>query len=219
MRSKKGSKSTLTEKNKSEINRINEMFFWLFFILVGMVIFRFFLFQAVVEGESMAPTLSPGDVVWVKNKNVSKIERGSVVLFDNPFGKTTDSWYNIGDMTDFETPVRYVKRVVGLPGDTIQYGVDKVVINGKEHYNRGYATVEGQKMYEVTLGSDELFVLGDNQEFSLDSRSFGPIKRSTIIGEMIQLPEEIDDYFTNYYRTEEERLTQLRTQEALQTVG
>lgn len=206
-------------KKKSDLDKINNMFFSLFFILVGIVLFRLFFFQAVVEGESMSHTLSPGDVVWVKNKYLVDVDRGSIILFDNPFGEMTDSWYNIGDLTDFETPVRYVKRVVGIPGDRVEYGLDKVVINGEVYYERGYDTVEGQTMYEVTLGPDEVFVLGDNQEYSLDSRSFGPINRKLIIGEMIQTREDIDRYSSHYKESETIRLRKLQVDEALNTKG
>lgn len=206
-------------KKKSELDKINNMFFSLFFILVGIVLFRIFFFQAVVEGESMSHTLSPGDVVWVKNKYLVDVNRGSVILFDNPFGEMTDSWYNIGDLTDFETPLRYVKRVVGIPGDKVEYGLDKVVINGEVYYERGYDTVEGQTMYEVTLGPDEVFVLGDNHEYSLDSRSFGPINRKLIIGEMLQTHEEIEEYFKQYKDSEFERLEKIRVDKAINSIG
>lgn len=225
MRIKKGSKPidevqpSGNVKKRGDLDTINNIFFSLIFILVGIVLFRVFFFQAVVEGESMSHTLSPGDVVWVKNKYLVDVDRGSVVLFDNPFGDMTDSWYNIGDLTDFETPVRYVKRVVGIPGDRIEYGLDKVVINGEVYYERGYDTVEGQTMYEVTLGPDEVFVLGDNQAYSLDSRSFGPINRKLIMGEMVQTHEEIEDYFKQYKDSEVERLEKIRVDKAINSIG
>jgi signal peptidase I len=91
----------------------------------------------------------------------------------------------------------HVKRVVGIPGDTVSIRPPFVQINGKELVDppifakiasgsngfSGYAAIghlsEGR---QVTLGPDEYFVLGDNSRNSLDSRFFGPIKRKRIIG-------------------------------------
>lgn len=120
--------------------------------------------------------------------------------------KKTDAWYNIGELTNFTEPVRYVKRIIGTPGDTIQYSADNVTVNGVVYYERGYATLEGKDIHEVTLAEGEYFVMGDNHDFSLDSRSFGPIKEESIIGTMKQTEEEIKDYFMNHYYTQSERL-------------
>src|SRR5690606_17051105 len=82
----------------------------------------------------------------------------------------------------------FIKRVVGLPGETVEITDGKVIIsnaqypNGlelEEEYLDGVPT-DGKK--KITLGADEYFVLGDNRDESLDSRAFGPLTRDHIVG-------------------------------------
>lgn len=81
----------------------------------------------------------------------------------------------------------YVKRIMGLPGETVQIVDGQILINGKvleEDYGRE-VMLDGRKAKEpITLGEDEYFVLGDNRNYSSDSRDsdVGSIKRSQILG-------------------------------------
>ena len=199
------SKTNKQKQSKSD-RVLNSMLTVLTIALILTAGSRFFVFPAVIEGRSMQETLQQDQKIWVTSKSFSTYKQGSIILFNNPFGEKTDAWYNIGELTNFEEPVRYVKRIIGTPGDTIQYSADNVTVNGVVYYERGYATLEGKDSHEVTLAEGEYFVMGDNHDHSLDSRSFGPIKEESIIGTMKQTEEEIKDYFMNHYYTQSERL-------------
>lgn len=88
----------------------------------------------------------------------------------------------------YETDTDYIKRVIGLPGETVQIDADGVIyINGEaleEHYGREVITDPGIAAEPLTLGADEYFVLGDNRNCSIDSRSpdVGRVKKSQIRG-------------------------------------
>ena len=129
-----------------------------------------------VKGDSMEPTLSNGD-----NLIVDKItyrfndpERFDIIVF--PFQYKEDTFY--------------IKRIIGLPGETVQIDeAGKIYINGKvleESYGREIIRADhlGLAAEPITLGQDEYFVLGDNRNNSSDSRvpEVGNIKKDQIIG-------------------------------------
>ncbi|KMK96839.1 signal peptidase I [Rossellomorea marisflavi] len=159
---------------------------WIKALAIGLIIFiviRTFLFSNyVVDGESMMPTLQDGNKLVV-----------------NKIG------YQIGDLHRFDVLVfhanekeDYVKRVIGLPGDTVTYKNDKLYINGK-YYEEPYldtykAENSGGKLTgdftleELTgdkkVPKGKLFVLGDNRRGSEDSRYFGFIDREQVVGKV-----------------------------------
>ena len=134
-----------------------------------------FLFDnTTVSGHSMNNTLQNGDVVLV-NKAVYQFrnpQRFDVVVFKP----------NIGNVSQY-----YIKRIIGLPGETVQIKEGKIYIDGSLLGNDVTDTViynGGNATEPVKLGYDEYFVLGDNRNNSDDSRfgNVGPVKRETIIG-------------------------------------
>lgn len=83
---------------------------------------------------------------------------------------------------------KYIKRVIGLPGETIQIQSGSIFINGEylhDPFNNGILEAYSAK-HEILLGDDEYFVLGDNREESIDSRdfSFGNVARNKIVGKI-----------------------------------
>jgi signal peptidase I len=129
-----------------------------------------------VESISMQPTLYEGDFVIV-NKLAYKLgtpSRGDIIIFHAPPDPTGEP---------------YIKRVIGLPGDTVEVKAGKVYINGvplREPYIK--AAPDYQEAYHVSAGS--LFVLGDNRNNSSDSHSWGPVPIQNVIGkaEVVYLP-------------------------------
>lgn len=154
--------------------------------IISMILYLAIVFVAVyviityvgqrtaVNGDSMEPTLSDGNQLIMDklSYHFRDPERYEVVIFPCP--------------TDPE--VYYIKRVIGLPGETVQIKDEKVYINGKELTTEvyGIAPIEesGIASEPLTLGDDEYFVLGDNRPVSRDSRyeEVGPISRDTIEG-------------------------------------
>lgn len=129
-----------------------------------------FLPRYVVDGASMEPNFHTSERVIVDRITmlVSGPSRGDVIVLDSP--TTADELL--------------IKRVIGLPNESIVIRGGRVYVNGQqldEPYVLGYCmsrSCDG----EWQLGADEYFVLGDNRSHSLDSHSFGPVKRSTIKG-------------------------------------
>lgn len=132
--------------------------------IVLAIIIRFFIGGATtVSGTSMEPTLNNGDFLLVSKipTYFKKYHRGDILIIDSP------------DLDEY-----YVKRLIGLPGETVEIKDGKVYINGK--WMKEYYTSEDTASYANTkwkLGNNEYFVMGDNRASgaSNDSRLFGPI--------------------------------------------
>lgn len=137
---------------------------------------RYFLIQPFyVKGASMEPNFQDHQYLIIDeiSYRVNNPRRGDIIVFRYP-----------KDPRQF-----FIKRIIGLPGETVKVRDGKVyivnsdfpngvAINESDYLNDPYTA--GTK--EVTLGSDEFFVLGDNRSASLDSRSFGTVPRRLIIG-------------------------------------
>lgn len=149
-------------------------------ILCGLLI-RTFLFEIVfVKGRSMMPTLANGEALFVSTLSyrTGEPDRFDVVICHYP-GRTMRRFKKI--------PLNFVKRVIGLPGETVEI-IDGVVhINGSpldEPYLDPRYTKFRTNRPPVTLGADEYYVLGDNRDNSNDSRRIGPLPRKMIIGKV-----------------------------------
>lgn len=148
-----------------------------FCIFLGVLIVINILFRCVytpiqVDGRSMEPTFHDGDRGLTKKYFGSEIKRYDVVIIEN---KNTRSNY-------------WVKRVIGLPGETIQAKNGKVYINGKALDQKFLpVNVKTSDFGAIKLGTDEYYVLGDNRSISMDSRWIGPIKKADIIGKGVWL--------------------------------
>ena len=149
-------------------------------IIAVFILFGVFVAQpVVVEGTSMLPQLHDGErllvnkLVYYKFKSVSwgHIERGDVIVF----------WY------PKDPEKSYVKRVIGLPGETVQVLYGRVLINNKplaEPYRKDAAR-EDDSTLPVTLARGQYWVMGDNRENSFDSRVAGPLPGEAINGRAI----------------------------------
>ena len=159
-------------------NAIVELAIYLAIIVVCVtVVPKYALQRTIVDGKSMMNTFMNGDNLLVEkvSYNFKDPERFDVIVF-YPHGK---------DAGDY-----YIKRVIGLPGETVQIVGDDIYINGElleENYGKDPMTNAGIASEPLTLGDDEFFVLGDNREISDDSRyeDVGPVKRENIAGKAI----------------------------------
>lgn len=129
----------------------------------------FFVKPFYVKGASMEPSFYDNEYLVIDEISYRFKEplRGEIVVFKYP-----------RDPKQF-----FIKRIIGLPGETVQVTGNEVFING-EKIDEPYLTPGTETKGEIvmTLQSDEFFVLGDNRGFSLDSRSFGPLNRDYIVG-------------------------------------
>lgn len=145
--------------------------------VLTFVIIRFVGQRTIVDGSSMEPALSDGDNLIVDKLTYRfwNPERFDIIVF--PY--------------EAETETCYIKRIIGLPGETVRIDENGFIyINGEkleESYGREVIKQPGIAAAELTLGQDEYFVLGDNRNDSMDSRDarVGLIRREEIIGRAV----------------------------------
>jgi len=150
-----------------------------FVLLVALIVIpiRTFIAQPfVVNGASMDPTFENGDYLIVDQitYRFNQPQRGEVVVFRYP-----------NDTSQF-----FIKRIVGLPGETVEFLNNRIVVYNDE-YEHGLELEEpyipnsdglNYRPSVTTLNQNEYFVLGDNREHSSDSRSWGALSDDKIIG-------------------------------------
>ncbi len=157
-----------------------------------IVVYLFLFFPMQVQGASMEPTLHTGDRLIV-NRVIYKVrqpERGDVVIIKSPQNPDID----------------FVKRVIGLPGDNVLLKNGEVYINNvllPEPFvaDKTFAWEDKPIIEDLpfVVPKDEIIVMGDNRPRSSDSREFGPIPISSIVGEAIlrYFPPDKFGWFTN----------------------
>ena len=154
---------------------------WAIVLVVAVVVavgIRTFVVQTFfIPSASMEPTLMIGDRILVDklSYHLHAVHRGDIVVFATPPGENAGP--NVKDL---------VKRVIGLPGDTISSAGGQVVIDGKplkEPWLPPGTVTTGITTQKIPAG--EYFVMGDNRSDSQDSRFFGPIHGSLIVGRVV----------------------------------
>lgn len=200
---KKAKKSELRYNEDDERTLLEDILgFIKVFVVSAIVILLFVNFVAHpvrVDGRSMYPTLKDGEFGFTNVGGVllNGVKRGDIVVVT---------------MEEKGQKTHWVKRVIGMPGDTISCVNDIVFINGKVldetqyidpdyrqscvdqfgYFNkvRNADNSDVQDFKEVTLGDDEYFVMGDNRPYSKDSRYVGPVKKSQLFAKnmLVLLP-------------------------------
>ena len=175
------------------------------FVVSAIVILLFVNFVAHpvrVDGRSMYPTLKDGEFGFTNVGGVllNGVERGDIVVVT---------------MEEEGQKTHWVKRVIGLPGDTVSCVNDVVYINGKVLDETKYIALDYRQSLvdkfgyfnkvpnvdntnvedfeEVKLGDDEYYVMGDNRPYSKDSRYVGPVKKSQIFAKKMLVLLPISD--------------------------
>jgi signal peptidase I len=161
------------------------------FAVIVAICLRTFVVQAFfVPSASMEPTLQVGDRILVVKAGwlAGSMDRGNIVVFRHPAGVDGDCWIEPG-IQDL------VKRVIGLPGETISSGGpsgNTVFINGKALSEPGWYAIPGlevggKPITKTKIPPGDYFVMGDNRSDSCDSRYFGVIQGSSIVGKVVAL--------------------------------
>jgi len=140
-----------------------------------IVVYLFIMQPNQVKGASMDPTFATGDYIFTSKitYKMRNYHRGEVVVFKAPSNPE----------------IEYIKRIIGLPGDTVMVKDSEVYVNGvmlnepyiadKTNVWEGGFSKEGEA---TTVPDGMLFVMGDNRPRSSDSREFGPITQESVIG-------------------------------------
>lgn len=168
------------------------------FLLAAVIIIpvRVFLFQPFfVQGSSMVPNFEDGEYLIVNEfgyKETSVEVPGYQLFSVEPFRDLVRQ-----EPVVFRSPQKagqyLIKRVIGLPGESVEIRDSKVIITNGSHPEgvtldeSDYlgASVVTSDMKRITLSDDEYFLLGDNRSYSYDSRTFGPIGKESIIGRVL----------------------------------
>lgn len=140
-------------------------------MIIG-IIKSVFIENVSVLQSSMNDTLYEGDMLLLNKWNRTDVERGDIIVFRNPEKREEYEYFT--------------KRVIGLENDVVQISNGKVMVNGEiliENYvseDNNMINIAG----EWRVQNNSLFVLGDNRDHSLDSRKFGPIPESYVLGKV-----------------------------------
>lgn len=161
--------------------------------LVVAIVIKTFFFQAFyIPSGSMIPTLQINDRVLVNKLSYrfGAIERTDILVFDSPEAIEVERslvarvFRSIGEATGLTSPdTVLIKRVIGLPGETVEVRDNQVYVNGSpiaEPYLPDGVSMRDEP--EITVPADHVFMMGDNRNASNDSRRFGPIPREDIVG-------------------------------------
>ena len=176
---------TRTGKNEEKIpagkrirNNIIELCVYVAIIVICVAFVpKYVLQRTIVDGRSMMNTLNDGENLLVEKVSYRFSDPGrfDVIVF-YPHGR---------DSADY-----YIKRIIGLPGETVQIKGKDIYIDGEkleENFGKDPITEPGMAEDPIKLGEDEFFVLGDNRTVSEDSRyeEVGPVKRENIEGRAV----------------------------------
>ncbi|MFA6257715.1 MAG: signal peptidase I [Candidatus Paceibacterota bacterium] len=163
-----------TQEKKTKWQSFKEILRFAFIALIIVVPIRAFVAEPfIVSGSSMVPTFLNGDYLIIDkiSYELGDPKRDDVVVFRYP-----------GDTTKF-----FIKRVIGLPNETVDINGNNVTITNNESqksFNLDQPFVKNISNDEkhIVLKSDEYFVMGDNRSASSDSRAWGPVKRELFTG-------------------------------------
>jgi signal peptidase I len=157
-----------------------------FFIVAVLILTELALPRSRIDGQSMEPTLFDGQNLLISRVHylIGDPQRGDIAVFDNPHDDNNDI---------------LIKRVIGIPGDTVELRRESKIINGKEVID-SVLYINGERRVEPyfvnrpcridcvgswTPGADEYLFFGDNRNRSNDSRRFNAVSRENIIGKAI----------------------------------
>lgn len=140
-------------------------------VVAALLIHQYLFTFARVDGTSMLDTLHENNIMGVSRLHyrLNEPQRGEIITCNYP---------EDGNKL-------FVKRIIGLPGETIEIREGTVYIDGEPIAETYLTRVDDQSMDPITLAKDEIFVMGDNRPVSRDSRSVGPLTLDEIYGRVL----------------------------------
>lgn len=187
----------ISEHHKQILAEILKSVLLILLVLDAIIFFRVYFFQTVsVKGDSMNPSIREKDVLLInKAESPDEYKRYDVIVF-KPYSEDDSATPD-----EDESEILYIKRIIGLPGETVSVLEDGSIqisdvsgkvsvlsddIYGSSSMDRGINwKLDDDNIFEtVTLADDEFFVLGDNRKVSLDSRSVKvqAVHKSSVLG-------------------------------------
>ena len=146
------------------MKKLKELMPYIIIVVVVLLVRSFIVTPGLVNGSSMEPTLHNNELVLINKIGLNKgIDRYDIVV------------------VKYENST-IIKRVIGLPYETVEYINDTLYIDGEEVGTK--VDFEYTKDFKLTAGKNEYIVLGDNRNISKDSRIIGPVKERDIIGKV-----------------------------------
>lgn len=162
-------------KKEQIIRGVKEIMPYVIILIVVVLLRTFIITPIIVNGESMNPTLKEKQIL-ILNKYDKKYNRGDIVVVN----------YFNGEKEE-----RLIKRVIGLPGEKVEYNENKLYINDKKVEDRFAKDTENFELSYIDIDMKKIpegyyFVIGDNRNNSIDSRIIGLVKKEDIKGTVTQ---------------------------------
>jgi signal peptidase I len=156
--------------SEKRIRLIRELIEVIAFTLLVFLVIRFAVQSFRVDGESMEPGLHTDEYVLVDKVTYlfHAPERGDIIVFHYPLDTSRD----------------FIKRVIGVPGDVVSTTSTSVIVDGQTLHEPYISVPFNFESDKWKLGPNEFFVMGDNRNNSLDSRSWGMLDKSYIVGKV-----------------------------------
>ncbi len=192
-----------TQPNKG-LSALKTILSWVLTMVVAFVmamVINIYLFRpSEVSGPSMMPTLHNGDTVILSRipYMLGKPQRGDIVVIDSHVDRKRNTLTLFAEALEYNVVTKlcghsepdyfWIKRVIGIPGDTISFESNRIYRNG-EALQETYINEQDVYTYKngtsLTVEEGYVFVMGDNRNHSTDSRVIGPVPVENIIGKMI----------------------------------
>jgi signal peptidase I len=159
---------------------------------VGLAVILFLVINLVsarvrVEGYSMRPTLDNGEYVLINRLayKSGNYQRGDIIVFRPPMYPDANFWQRLFGLPNFDNKYEdYIKRIIGLPGETVRIAGGTVYINNIPLVE-AYIAAPPDYNGEWTVPQGQLFVLGDNRNNSADSHAWGFMPMENILGKAL----------------------------------